>query len=1376
MKKTSIFGKWVLGLFTGLCFLAGGNLTAQNTYVKVTSEADLTAGDKYLIVYENGKKALSKKSGNTNFREVADVPIAANSITTAISTSEDETLPFEITLGGETDAWTLYDEVSAEYLRLDSDDNNLNSGDSYEWTISFSDGNAVITASTFTSRTIRYNTSNPRFACYKSGQQAVQLYKKQEASPDAPTVSLQPASLNFSTRPNNGVTETITVTGANLTDDVTVSINGENANLFTADASTLTATDIMAEGGKTLTITYTPTEAGSHTATLTLSSDDLQNPVTAELSGMAGDISTYSKVESASELIDGGRYLIVCESYNRAMAGQTNPDYRDYAEVSISQDSITAMTAAASGINLPFEITLKNENGSWQLYDSASQQYLYLNADENHLYSGETAGSWQITFQDGNATITPTGYTARSIQYNNSSPRFACYKGSQQPVQLYKNVEDVQESSTPSLNLWQTALEFPMTKAGDSTLAEFVVTGENITQDISLSISGEHAEFFSIDRTSLSAEDLNTKENTITVTYAPTEGGVHTATVSLSSEDLAMPLTVSLKGVSPMEASNIAALYDYYGNVDEEETFRVAGQIVVTHTDAFNTRIWAQDANMENGASILIFRAKDYGFDSIQAGDVIEGLTGTMSVYNNLLEFLPTEELNVTESGHALHVDTLSIADIKANILNYQSALICVKDVEFLADTTFATGKNYNLIHGSDTLVFRTDYFGADYIGQNIPSEELTITGILTQFHDDAQITARSLADFALPADYLAAPVFSPAAGTYTDSMEVSISCATEDAEIFYAIDDAEFTAYENAFWIKNSCNIHAFATLNGENSDTTTVAYTIRDTWTPAGDTLLYEPFDAFTTGDWNNDNVAEGSSDIAEDLDDYTLMPGWTGAKVYSVAGTAKMGTSSALGYIALPALTLDQDKEMFAVSFRAMAWDGDATTLRLVVNGDTILVEGLDNNGNNPDNFKSYSFLFENDTEEADICFIGAKTSKGRFFLDDVRVCYMAAEPTLMVDETIEMEAIAGQSTSTTVNVRGLYLAEDVTIICPQGHFSIDPTLLNADSVMRSNGANFTVAYDGTDILDSVSLTLTSGELSQTVMVYARAVEMTQVANLAGLYDYYENLDEEETFRVTGEIVVTHTDAFNTRIWAQDADMTDGASILIFRAGDYGFADIETGDVIEGLTGTMSVYNNLLEFLPTEELNVTESGHALHVDTLSFTEIKANLLDYQSALVCVENVSFTTPDSAFATGTNYDLLQDQDSLVFRTDFYNADYIGEDIPTGQLNITGILTQYYDDAQLTARNMDDIQIIRVANEAYANSMEARIYPNPTSGMFYMDIEGDAQVDIFAANGTLVESLELTAGLHEMNLAHKGIYFVRISNGKALTVKRVIVL
>ncbi len=1648
MKKTSIFGKLAMGLFAGLCFLTGsGTATAQDTYVKITSAGELEIGQKYLIVCEGDGVAWSSDDLGTA------VSISDNTIVTSIATDADEDgLPHSFTLGGTTDAYTFLDDFG-NYIHYQSG-TTINRGSETNWSISFEDnGDALIQAS---SRYILYRNASTDFRAYtdlsQSGTNPVQLYKKQEAAPDAPTVSLQPSILDLSTTPNEATTGTITVTGANLTQDVTVALSGDNAAYFSADAETLTAADIMAEGGKTLTITYTPTEAGVHTATLTLSSDDLTNPVTATLNGVAikevanlaalyedyanvNEDQTYTLsgnvvvthmdsyndriwVQDANQTDGGSILLYQCGSvgYDNIHVGDvisgltgTMLNYYDLLEFlptenlnvietgrALYADTVTIadlqnvpdhQSALVCIKNVSFSASGTFETGEdYNLSDGSNAIDFYTNffgAD----YIGEAIpeGELHITgiigYSYNNVKITarsltdfntpgtiiipaPTFSPDPSVTYTDSvEVSIAC---SQSDAEIFYAIDEAEfeaydqafviksscsiraiavvgeDSSavasatytireswtpqgdtvlyepfdgftagtlenpsstriesqldeytlipgwtgavvyqaggsaklgssssqgslcTPALNLDSErpfAVAFKaMAWRNDATNLYVIVNGDTTTVS-GLDNSGSYTEanmkpfvlsfgpgqenttirfegirqsdarfflddirvFYTVEEASLTVpanveiasltgqtttQRVNVKGLFLTedVNIACPEGNfsvepatldadsvmrvngadfnisyngalsVDSVNLTLTSGELSETIKVYARAVEMTEAANLAELYDHYENLDEEETFRVTGDIVVTHTDSYNTRIWAQDADMTDGASILIFRAGDYGFENIKVGDVIENLTGTMSVYNNLLEFQPTEALSVSESGHALHADTLTVAEIEADLLDYQSALVCIKGVEFLTDGTFATGTNYDLLQGQDTLVFRTDYFGADYIGQNIPSEELTITGILTQFHDDAQITARSLADFALPADYLAAPVFSPAAGTYTDSMEVSISCATEDAEIFYAIDDAEFTAYENAFWIKNSCNIHAFATLNGENSDTTTVAYTIRDTWTPAGDTLLYEPFDAFTTGDWNNDNVAEGSSDIAEDLDDYTLMPGWTGAKVYSVAGTAKMGTSSALGYIALPALTLDQDKEMFAVSFRAMAWNGDATTLRLVVNGDTILVEGLDNNGNNPDNFKSYSFLFENDTEEADICFIGAKTSKGRFFLDDVRVCYMAAEPTLMVDETIEMEAIAGQSTSTTVNVRGLYLAEDVTIICPQGHFSIDPTLLNADSVMRSNGANFTVAYDGTDILDSVSLTLTSGELSQTVMVYARAVEMTQVANLAGLYDYYENLDEEETFRVTGEIVVTHTDAFNTRIWAQDADMTDGASILIFRAGDYGFADIETGDVIEGLTGTMSVYNNLLEFLPTEDLNVTESGHALHVDTLSFTEIKANLLDYQSALVCVENVSFTTPDSAFTTGTNYDLLQDQDSLVFRTDFYNADYIGEDIPTGQLNITGILTQYYDDAQLTARNMDDIQIIRVANEAYANSMEARIYPNPTSGMFYIDIEGDAQVDIFAANGTLVESLDLTAGLHEMNLAHKGIYFVRISNGKALTVKRVIVL
>ena len=277
MKKTSIFGKWVLSLFTGLCFLAGSNLTAQNTYVKVTSESDLTAGSQYLIVCEAHNVAL----GATNKPQA--VSINDNSISTNVATSNSDALPFAFTLETGSAGKYIFQDDFNQYISYTGSSTTISRNSTKtEWTISFQDNDAQISAP----ETSGNNAGRMRFILYREGSKEfrayididqnetdhIQLYKKQEADPSAPTVSLQPGSLNLSTTPNNAATETITVTGTNLTSDVTVTISGENADLFEADASTLTASEIMAEGGKELTITYTPTEAGVHSATLTLSS------------------------------------------------------------------------------------------------------------------------------------------------------------------------------------------------------------------------------------------------------------------------------------------------------------------------------------------------------------------------------------------------------------------------------------------------------------------------------------------------------------------------------------------------------------------------------------------------------------------------------------------------------------------------------------------------------------------------------------------------------------------------------------------------------------------------------------------------------------------------------------------------------------------------------------------------------------------------------------------------------------------------------------------------------------------------------------------------------------------------------------------------
>ncbi len=77
-------------------------------------------------------------------------------------------------------------------------------------------------------------------------------------------------------------TKTVTVSGTNLTDNITITKSGDSA--FSIDQTSVTQTDGVANA--TITVTYSPTAAGSHTGTLTLTSTDAET-VTISLSGTA---------------------------------------------------------------------------------------------------------------------------------------------------------------------------------------------------------------------------------------------------------------------------------------------------------------------------------------------------------------------------------------------------------------------------------------------------------------------------------------------------------------------------------------------------------------------------------------------------------------------------------------------------------------------------------------------------------------------------------------------------------------------------------------------------------------------------------------------------------------------------------------------------------------------------------------------------------------------------------------------------------------------------------------------------------------------------------------------------------------------------------
>ena len=158
---------------------------------------------------------------------------------------------------------------------------------------------------------------------------------------------------------------------------------------------------------------------------------------------------TFSRVTSTAQLKNGGKYLIVCEEYEVAMGAQAaEGDIRTPIDVTIDGDAIDAETGGEGQARV---LTLKAHSaGTYSFYDAVANAYLALTTDGNKLSSAQTntedEALWTIAIKADGAHIANVHYSDREIQYNLNHPRFACYKGGQQPVVLFV----MKEGKTPS--------------------------------------------------------------------------------------------------------------------------------------------------------------------------------------------------------------------------------------------------------------------------------------------------------------------------------------------------------------------------------------------------------------------------------------------------------------------------------------------------------------------------------------------------------------------------------------------------------------------------------------------------------------------------------------------------------------------------------------------------------------------------------------------------------------------------------------------------------------------------------------------------------------------------------------------------------------
>ena len=184
---------------------------AQTTYTKVTSASGLEAGANYLIVaHYDDLGVLAMGYQKSNNRHAVVVSENGDAITVTPGTDPtSETDVFQLTLGGNAGAWTLFDEAKGGYLYAASSSSNILKTQTTldangQWSITFNaDGTAEVVAQGENERNnMRFNpntTNNaPLFSCYAETSNIdtrVSFYKAGGSSTPDPEPSNYPTQL-----------------------------------------------------------------------------------------------------------------------------------------------------------------------------------------------------------------------------------------------------------------------------------------------------------------------------------------------------------------------------------------------------------------------------------------------------------------------------------------------------------------------------------------------------------------------------------------------------------------------------------------------------------------------------------------------------------------------------------------------------------------------------------------------------------------------------------------------------------------------------------------------------------------------------------------------------------------------------------------------------------------------------------------------------------------------------------------------------------------------------------------------------------------------------------------------------------------------------
>ncbi len=237
--------------------------------------------------------------------------------------------------------------------------------------------------------------------------------------------------------------------------------------------------------------------------------------------------------------------------------------------------------------------------------------------------------------------------------------------------------------------------------------------------------------------------------------------------------------------------------------VGTEFTFK--GNVVVAYKHGSN--LWLRDAS----GSALAYSTTD---STIVQGSVIAPNWGAKAAtYLSMPEFTDLTNFNANGTQEVLPFERTTIT-----MDNYAEYVI-VKGLTFTS--TSVSGNHTNYVT-EDGLTVRDNYDLFTYDA----NATYDITGIVTAYNGVPQLYITSYVAYGAAA--VATPVINPNGGQFTNQVEVSITCATEGAEIIYTINNGDEITYNGPFTLTESATVKAYAATDDAESEMATAEFTI--------------------------------------------------------------------------------------------------------------------------------------------------------------------------------------------------------------------------------------------------------------------------------------------------------------------------------------------------------------------------------------------------------------------------------------------------------------------------------------------------------------------------------------------------------------------